>query len=166
MKKLGFFLFFTLISLSMLGLGFAAWNQNLNISGTVIPGMLNVSIDLEEPGLVSSAAYATISEGTSTNTSLVVNIDNAAAGNIFTVHYLVVNNSSMPVNINFNQPSISAIGTGATSADISVNTPSTPSLVEDGGSISGELTITVKDSTPMTGGVSYSVSVSISASPP
>ncbi len=166
MKKLGFLLFFSFIALSALGVGYAGWSNSLNVTGTITPGIFAVTIGVEPDGLVSSVEYATIQEGASTSTNLIVNIDNAAAGNVFTVHYLVLNDGSIPANVTFDVPVVTANGTGATASDITVNTPPAPTLLEGATSISGELTIEVNDSTPMTGNISYSINIGINATPP
>jgi hypothetical protein len=110
--------------------------------------------------------YATITEGPSTDTNLIIEIENAAAGNIFTVNYVITNDGTIPAIIGFNEPVITPDGTGASSSDISVNTPPNSETIEGGTITEGSLTITVNDSAPMTGGVSYTISLGITASPP
>jgi hypothetical protein len=166
LKKIGLLVFVITLALSALGVGYSAWNSALNINGTVTPGTLSASIDVRAPGLVSSADYAEIVEGESTNSCLIVEITNAAAENIFTVNYIVVNTGTIPANVTFNPPVITASGPGASASDISINAPPDSELIEGGVSIVGSLTITVNESTPMTGDVSYSIELGIRASPP
>ena len=117
------------------------------------------------PGLVSSVGYATITEGDSTNTSLVVNIENAAGGNVFTVNYSIVNTGSIPINVAFTTPVIAATGVGATAADITISAP--PALVSLDTALNetNSITITVNDTAPMTGGISYTITLGIAATP-
>lgn len=166
MKNIGLFIFSLTLVLSIMGVGYSAWNKSLNINGTVNTGTLSATIDVRDPGLVSSAEYATIKEGTSTDDNLVVEIDNAAAGNIFTINYAVTNTGTIPANVTFTTPVITPSGTGASASDISVNTPPASELLEGGMCIVGSLTITVNESAPMTGDPSYSIDIGISASPP
>ena len=167
MKKLGLVILILMFSLSIIGLGYAGWSKSLSVTGEITPGIFAVTIGLEPDGLESSAEYATIEKDeASTDTNLIVNIGNAAAGNVFTVHYLVVNDGSIPANVVFAVPVVIADGTGATDSDITVNTPPDSVLLEGAMSISGEVTIELNDSAPMTGNVGYSINIGIIAAPP
>ena len=165
MKKSVLLVLALTLALCGLGVGYAAWNQTVDFTGTVNMGTLAATICLDSDGLESSAEYATIVEGDSTETCLSVTIDNAAAGNIFTVHYLVINSGSIPTTVTFAEPVISATGIGATSADITVSDLPVPTSIAFGESVMDSFTITINDSAPMSGIVQYSVAISIAVAP-
>ena len=165
MHKFGFVVLVLVLASSALGLGYASWNKSLSIDGTVNTGTLEATIDVNPPGLVSSVEYATITEGDSTNTSLVVNIENAAGGNVFTVNYSIVNTGSIPINVAFTTPVIAASGVGATAADITISAPPTPVSLDTALNETNSITITVNDTAPMTGGISYTITLGIAATP-
>jgi hypothetical protein len=165
MKRVGYVIFVLTVLLTFLGVGYSAWSRTLNINGTVVPGTLIATIAVGPEGLDSSVEYASIVEGESTDTNLVVVIGNAGAGNVFTINYRITNDGTIPTTVSFAEPVITASGPGASISDILVDAPQASELLDGGCITDGSLTVTVNDSTPMAGGVSYTISLAINASP-
>jgi hypothetical protein len=165
-KRFGYIVAAITVALSAIGIGYAAWYQNLSITGTINTGSLSAYIILDTPPFDSSSEFTSISEGESTETNLVVNIENAFPGNSFTVNYLVVSTSSIPAEISIGESEITPNGTGATASDITIIAPTDSQITPPGTAISGSITITVNDSVPDTGEASYSISIPVIVSPP
>lgn len=164
-RRFAYLLAALVVALSAIGIGYAAWNQNLSINGTINTGSLSACIILDTPPFASSSEYATIAEGDSSDTNLVINISNAFPGNIFSVNYIVVNMGTMPADVAIGEPDITANGTDAAADDITIVVPAGSEPTLPGTSASGSISITINDSIPNTGTASYSVNIPIIVSP-
>jgi hypothetical protein len=166
-KKLGILVLCLVLALGVIGVGYAAWSTSLSIQGNVATGTLSATIG-PNGAPTSSQAYATINTTGSTSTNLVVNIANAAPGNVFTVYWIVTNTGTIPANITLAAPVVAVVsGAGATVADLSVSASPAPIALNPTSTTSGTYTITVNNSAPnIAGGCSYTVNVAITASQP
>ncbi len=168
MKKIGLIALIVVLTLGIIGVGYAAWSQVLNISGNVSTGNLAATIG-SNGSFTSSVGYATIVDGGSTATDLIVTISNAAPGNVFTIPWKISNTGTIPVNAVASVATVTPTsGADAASGDLVVaGTPGTITNLNSptqGGTttVTGSLTITVQSSAPnVVGGCSYTVSVPV-----
>jgi len=101
MKKIGLIILVVLLALGIIGVGYAAWTQSLQVNGTVNPGTFNVKI--VGSAATTPATYSTVTYGST-----------AGVNDGTTPHYLspsitlfpertntlkITNNSTIPVAI-------------------------------------------------------------------
>ena len=110
MKKIGLIAIVVVLALGIIGVGYAAWSQNINITSTVSVGSYVISIaqtpaatatnDVSSVGL-SGTATITIGTVTSTGTNAGFNITiaNGYPGLTLKIPYTVSNTGSVPAKI-------------------------------------------------------------------
>jgi len=171
MKKIGFIILAVVLTLGIIGVGYALWTQPLAVKANLSTGNLAATIDVSSTltaldsagGSVSS--YATIAKDiNTTSTDLVVDIANAAPGDVFTVPWIITNTGTIPVNIAAPTANVAVVGQTGAITDLVVNGTAAMTAINlpavTLNTISGSLTITVADNAPnVAGGCSYTVSV-------
>jgi hypothetical protein len=129
MKKLGLVCLVFLVTLSIMGAAYAAWTQNLSISGTVSTGTYIVTVEQDPPATATYQSVqvplngtATISigpvTGTGANAGFSVTIANGYPGLIVKVPYKIAQTGSVPAKVTAMKLGI--LGAGTTTWDGSV----------------------------------------------
>jgi predicted ribosomally synthesized peptide with SipW-like signal peptide len=143
MKKAGIFILIGVLALGAIGIGYAAWSQNLTISGSVKTGNYDVYLqDIVTPAAPNSTVKVTNTiDGTAAKShTITVKVENAYPNFTDNVTFKVNNNSSVPISIT---PTISTFDI----SDYSVTLTGFPTSSMAANTLSGvcSLYITVKD---------------------
>ncbi len=106
MKKTRFLALTLAIAVMLMGAGYAAWTDQLNITNNVSTGHLDVHfVDIEDelslsPYETGSVTYSQDNEGGQNDwDTAVTQINNVYPGGKFTIKYRMYNNSTMPVKL-------------------------------------------------------------------
>ncbi len=98
MKKIGILVLALVMALGALGVGYAQWTQNLNVTANVNTGNFRVILQDFSPDGDSAGTTATYSIA-HTDSSLTINVGNVYPGYDQTFNYKVANWSSIPVSV-------------------------------------------------------------------
>jgi predicted ribosomally synthesized peptide with SipW-like signal peptide len=101
MKKIGLIALIVVLSLGIIGVGYAAWSANLTVNGQVKTGSFNVTIAGGTPILPNT--YTTVTYGSTTgvdgnNCPLSITLNLVAPGT-YVIPLTIHNLSTIPVNI-------------------------------------------------------------------
>lgn len=105
MKKIGIISLALVLALGALGVGFAAWSQNLIVSGNITAGsfdpqLTSVSVSDNDGAAVNGGTIEVATDPEQTSTSFTVNLDNVYPGYVGTVNFTVDNSgTSIPTSI-------------------------------------------------------------------
>jgi hypothetical protein len=105
MKKTGLLILVVVLALGAIGVGYAAWSQNLTVKGDVSTGTYGVKFDNEVASENDPLALATSTTGVAVSTAdnpddtLTITIDNGYPSYAGTATFDIVNTGSVPVKI-------------------------------------------------------------------
>ena len=159
MKKIGLIALIVVLALGIIGVGYAAWTQSLQVNGTVNPGTFNVKI--VGSAATTPATYSTVTYGSTAgvndgnNAPLSVTIDYAVPGT-YLIPLKITNNSTIPVAIAY-----AGISNTLPAGSAVTGGPIATTLAAGANDSGTTLTVTLPDTMVKTGGT-YTFTVPIS----
>jgi hypothetical protein len=149
MKKIGLIAIIVVLSLGIIGVGYAAWSQTINVSGSANVGTFGVKFEnaasndagtTNDPNVAGTWTFGappytwsgtTISQNvasttgvittvTKTNDTLTITLTNAYPGYYCSVAADVLNTGSIPVKMTAVQSAITPTGTGTAATDVKI----------------------------------------------
>lgn len=161
MKKIGIITLALVLALGSLGIGYAAWNKTMTITGTVAAGNLDVEFDevvnFSGPDIGQGSAAKT---GQYTGT---ITVANAYPGYSGTAIFRVNNIGTIPVLANITVEPITKNGGGALSDLTVAVTPTSSTAIGVTKSADFTITCTIKDVGNVAEGTVFTIPITIMA---
>lgn len=161
MKKTGLIIMIVVLALGAIGFGYAAWSQNLSITGTANAATFAVTVDKTASSTITTpASYSTVTlAGTG---PLTVTITQAVPGT-YSIPLTITNSSTIPVDVTTGAITYPTEPANPTSMAGWITVPfSSPITIAASGTQDGTLLIAFPDTMPKTGGT-YTFTIPITA---
>jgi hypothetical protein len=145
MKKLGLIILVVVMALGVLGVGYAAWSQTININADVQTGTLAATIAPNGVATIVPNYVLVANEPSAPSLALTLDITNAVPGAVITIPYIINNTGTIPCNVafaGFGSWTSNGYGTGWISGYADSNSWVISNIAQ-GSSANGYLTLTV-----------------------
>lgn len=163
MKKVKFIALLLVLSLAVVGAGYAAWTDQTTINGTVETGYLDtvftsaVSNDAGTAADPGQTVNVGKTEATYSDKEVVVAITNAYPGYNSKVDFTIKNQGTMPIKVT----GIAVVNANGDKVDVTVSGISVGDQINPGATVSGKLTNVVTGAAEESANYSYTATVSV-----
>jgi len=169
MKKIGFIVLAVVLALGLVGVGYAAWSQTLNVGVVAKTGSLSAVFGGSTTSGTPDNGVSTWSTTGQGTTTLNISIANAYPGENFVIPFTVNNTGTIPANVTMGTWTDTTVGTNPVTEnpyadDVVISTWNAPTspIAVGGYATDGSLTVSVGPNAAMNGTYTLTATIVVS----